>query len=414
MKKDVLFLCQYFFPEYISSANLPFETAKKLVEKGYSVDVLTGYPKEYLKNKINIKINETIFGMNVKRVKYITANRKKRLGRLINYFSFTTAILFKLLMLRKYKYIYVYSNPPLIPYIAYLGNLFFGIKIIYILYDIYPEIALISKTIKHKKLIHIIMNHINRMIFRKLSLLVVLSRDMEEFILKNREITKNKILVIENWYNRINDENISLVKNVSIFHEIEEDERMKFVYTGNLGIAQDSDLIIELIKENKNSDKICFIIAGHGNKIKDLKELLNETKMNNLYIYDFLHDEEFNKLLLIADVFLLSLKRELTGLASPSKLYSYLAAGKPLVAMIDENSYLAKTIIKENVGIVIDSDNLSKLTDSILSIKLKSINYINMCQNSINLFEKSFETNVATEKYVNMMNTLKEINDNER
>ena len=46
-KKDIVFLCQFFHPEYISSAQLPFDTAKALQKAGFSVDVVCGYPKEY-------------------------------------------------------------------------------------------------------------------------------------------------------------------------------------------------------------------------------------------------------------------------------------------------------------------------------------------------------------------------------
>ena len=41
MKKDILFLCQFFYPEYISSAVLPFDTAKALHQAGFSVEVLS-------------------------------------------------------------------------------------------------------------------------------------------------------------------------------------------------------------------------------------------------------------------------------------------------------------------------------------------------------------------------------------
>ena len=47
MKKDILFLCQFFYPEHNSSATLPFDTAQYLANHGFSVDALCGYPKEY-------------------------------------------------------------------------------------------------------------------------------------------------------------------------------------------------------------------------------------------------------------------------------------------------------------------------------------------------------------------------------
>ena len=47
MKKDVLFMCQFFYPEYISSAVLPSETAFDLAKSGFEVGALCGYPHEY-------------------------------------------------------------------------------------------------------------------------------------------------------------------------------------------------------------------------------------------------------------------------------------------------------------------------------------------------------------------------------
>ena len=44
-------MCQYFYPEYVSSATLPTELAEDLIEKGLSVDILCGYPKEYYEGK---------------------------------------------------------------------------------------------------------------------------------------------------------------------------------------------------------------------------------------------------------------------------------------------------------------------------------------------------------------------------
>ncbi len=53
MKKDILIMCQYFYPEYVSSAVLPTELAVDLASKGWSVDVLCGQPREYtLENRV--------------------------------------------------------------------------------------------------------------------------------------------------------------------------------------------------------------------------------------------------------------------------------------------------------------------------------------------------------------------------
>jgi glycosyltransferase involved in cell wall biosynthesis len=310
--------------------------------------------------------------------------------------------------LRKYNYIYVYSNPPLLPYIAYLANKLYGVKIIYILYDIYPEMALYTNTINEKSLIYKVMLYINKKVYERLTALVVISEDMKSFILNNRDIQALKVHVIENWYHKIDIENNLANNAIDKFEKLKKDDRFKLAYTGNLGVAQDSDLIIEFIRRNQNSDKISFIISGHGSKMEDLKHLNNYLSFDNLYLFDYLHEKEFEKLLVLSDAFLLSLKKELSGLAAPSKIYTYLSAGKPIVAIIDNNSYLAKFITNENIGLIGDINNHSGLINQIINLKNNYLKYTEICKNAIELFNKFYETNIATDKYIKLMEDVEE------
>ncbi len=68
MKRDILFMCQFFYPEHNSSATLPFDTAKFLASRGFTVDALCGYPKEYNFDG-EVPLEETVDGVNIRRVK---------------------------------------------------------------------------------------------------------------------------------------------------------------------------------------------------------------------------------------------------------------------------------------------------------------------------------------------------------
>lgn len=69
MKKDILFLCQYFYPEHNSSATLPFDTARYFAKQGFSVGVLCGYPKEYF-DENEVPYEEEIDGIHIHRISY--------------------------------------------------------------------------------------------------------------------------------------------------------------------------------------------------------------------------------------------------------------------------------------------------------------------------------------------------------
>lgn len=70
MKRDILFLCQFFYPEYNSSATLPFDTARYLAQSGYSVGALCGYPREYNASG-KVPVRETKNGVSIRRLHYI-------------------------------------------------------------------------------------------------------------------------------------------------------------------------------------------------------------------------------------------------------------------------------------------------------------------------------------------------------
>ena len=101
-KRDVLLLCQFFYPEYISSALLPYDTVRALQGAGFSVDVLCGYPFEYAGGD-PVPVRETIHGIGIQRVKYIQMDRKGFLGRLVNYFSLTFMMMLRLFSFAKYR-----------------------------------------------------------------------------------------------------------------------------------------------------------------------------------------------------------------------------------------------------------------------------------------------------------------------
>ena len=128
-KKKVLLLCQYFYPEQKSSATLPYDTAVRLTEAGMEVDVLCGRPKEYT-SETDVPLREIVNGVSIHRVRYAQPDRKRVIGRLINYFSFTTRVLFSLREIGSHDVVIVYSNPPILPMAAALANRFFRTKII--------------------------------------------------------------------------------------------------------------------------------------------------------------------------------------------------------------------------------------------------------------------------------------------
>ena len=402
MKKtrDILFLCQFFYPEYISSAQLPYDTVRALQDAGFTVDALCGYPHEYLDGK-DIPVREEIDGVRIHRLKYIQTGRAGFLGRLINYFSFTFMVLLNLLEIARYRAVVVYSNPPILPWIASWAKVLFGTKLIFVSYDLYPEVATVTNTLREGNIICRLMNHINKCVYRRADHVVALSSEMKEFILKNRDASDETVTVIPNWY-----------KDKGAGPEAGEDNRFReavagrFVvsYFGNMGTMQDMETILGTIRELKEDPGIYFLFAGHGNKMEKLKEIVEQEQISNITIHQFLHGKDFEDALAISDCAFVSLEKGATGLCVPSKTYSYMMQGIPLLAIMDECDIVRD--IEKGAGLWVRNGESEKLAEAIRALRADPEKQKIMRQTCREIYLKNYTTEICTNKYVTLFRGL--------
>ena len=397
-KKDILFLCQFFYPEYISSAQLPFDTVLALKKAGFSVDVLCGYPREYSASK-NVPVAEEVEGIHIRRLKYIQLDRSGFLGRLVNYFSFTFMVLLKLLSIARYRAVVVYSNPPILPWIASWAKALFGTKLVFVAYDLYPEVATVTNTLRQGNMICRLMDHINKVVFRRCDAVVALSSEMRDFIIANRPIAPGKVAVIPNWYK---DEGEVGRREENRFRQRVGD-RFVVSYFGNMGTMQDMQTILGAIRELKGED-VFFLFAGHGNKMEDLKRIVHQEGMENIAIHQFLHGEEFRDALAISDCALVSLEKGATGLCVPSKTYSYMMQGIPLLAIMDEGDIVSD--IEAGAGRWVRNGESAALARAIREMREDPKAHGAMRQKCRELYLKKYTTEICTEQYVSLFRQL--------
>jgi glycosyltransferase involved in cell wall biosynthesis len=351
VKRDVVILCQYFYPEYVSSATLPTELAIGLLDKGLDVSVVTGFPKEYIDgNRRDIPLEENFKGVDIKRVKYTSQNNKTKLGRLLNFFTLFVSMLSKVNHLRKFNTIIVYSNPPILPIIPYYLKKFFKTKFIFVVFDIYPDSALKMNAIKPNGSIHKVMKFINKRVYKKAEKIVLLGNEMKEYVIANKVASSEENLhVIPNWYS-----NETLLETDEVINEeflrIRKEFPFIVLYSGNMGSFQDMETILRGLLHYKDKKEVLFIFCGHGNKLPYVKEFIQENHIANAKVYDFLVGTTYADVLKISDMCVVSLEKGVEGLGVPSKTYGYFAAGKPTIAIMKSATDIAKSILLAECG----------------------------------------------------------------
>lgn len=388
-KIKVTILNQYFYPENITAASLPYELASGLVESGYEVKAVSGMPHEYYKHKT--PKNETVSGISIERINYIYRNRSKKINRIINYFSFFVSILLNRSKLKNADVLITYSSPPINPIVPALFAKKYNYKMIYIVYDLYPDMAVKFGYLRGKSIATKLFSFANNYVFKQSDKIIVLSNEMKEYFASHNGF-EEKIEVIPNWYSEQSLASTSLTVN-------RDRNELRVLYGGNIGIVQDIDTLSAGIVSAKNIKAIHFDFAAHGNRLDNLFKIFEEEKLSNVKKIGFMPKEDYDQYLNKVDLAIISIDPRVQGLASPSKYYSYISKGIPVLFIGPDGMDIAKEICQERIGYVVENGDTEKLRNIFLSLSRDKSELIDMGKRASKLFIKKYTAEHSVRKY---------------
>lgn len=142
-------------------------------------------------------------------------------------------------------------------------------------------------------------------------------------------------------------------------------DKVVFVYGGNLGKPQNIPFIIECMKANAHRDDCFFVICGKGTEYKKLAAYYEKEKPKNLLLLNGLPKEEYEDFVKAFDVGLIFLDHRFTIPNFPSRLLSYMQAKLPVIACTDPNTDIGKVIETGGFGIWSESNDPANFTAAI-------------------------------------------------
>ncbi len=397
----VLVLSQFFYPEYVTSSMLVTQMAEDLATAGLDVEALCGMPKEYVSGQTKAPRKERHNGVLIRRVGYLQLSRKSRIGRLLNYFSLITSMALRWPLFLQYELVIVYSLPPLLPLLPALMNVLFGKKFVFTCYDLYPDLAIAMQAIGRGSAIDRVMSFTNRLVYPRASAIVAIGTEMKQYMLKSGLARDEaKIRVLPNWYDG----------EPNIYTEPNDQPKGQFVvaYSGNMGICQDMDTILQCATALRDRSDVHFVFTGHGNKADELQAEANRLGLANVEFHGYLTGKAYTDMLANADCFVVSLERGMEGLAVPSKSYSYLAAGRPVLAIIHPDTDISRDLTLYECGYTIANHDALGMADLILRISSDRTKLAQMGRNARRLYEERYTREACTKGYVELVKELLE------
>lgn len=365
-KKRILIVTQYYYPESFRINDL----GKDLVDRGYHVDALVGIPNypegQYFKGYgIFSKRKECINGVTVYRCFQFPRGKKASNFRLsLNYLSYMVCaslwILFFFSFRKKYDAVIAFEPSPITLIVpACLYGKIRNTKVLSWIQDIWPDSITDRTSGKLKELLYPPLNSITEFVYRNSAKILISSKGMKNLVCRNADYS-DKIEYVPNWC----DDFLNIKPSDKQIPDIPQG--FIIMMAGNLVDSLDPESLCNCAELLKDIPEIHFAFVGGGSYKDQMEQMFKDRGMHNAHFYGRHPFEMMPLFYAKADAMLLSLMPQETkhlDVTVPSRLQSYMSAGKPIYAMIGSGA--REVIVSADCGFAVDAGDYKGLADII-------------------------------------------------
>ena len=368
-KKHIVFVINYFYPDLASTGQLMTELCLQL-QHDYKITVIAaqpGYAGEVTKKKKIFEYSH-LESVGVTRIKLPIVNKNSKLSRLKYILTYFTMANIALLKMKNVDIVYTISQPPILG--GLIGTIHKWIKKskhIYNIQDFNPEQAA-AVAYSSNPFLFKMAYFIDQWNCRFANHIVIVGHDMEE-TLKKRLNTKHLVnySIINNWTDE--SEIIPLNKDhseITAFlqkHQLQD--KFILMYSGNIGLYYDLENVVKVARYFKNNKDIVFLFIGEGAVKQKMQAYVQREQLTNVQFLPYQKKEYLKYSLNSADVHLVVNQKGIKGISVPSKIYGVMAAGKPVLGVLEKGSEVQQLIDKSNCGLVIEPQDYKGIIEGI-------------------------------------------------
>ncbi|HEV2618208.1 MAG TPA: glycosyltransferase family 4 protein [Candidatus Acidoferrales bacterium] len=358
---NILLLNEYFPPDTSATAKIAAVVADTL-SKRHHVTVLAGRPSYDPEEHYPFAFLQRIVSgdLTVERVGSTTYPRHQMRRRVANYLSYA-ALAIPRAMVIKADIVLAMTDPPFNGIIGATVARMKRIPFIYNIRDLYPDMALGGGIVRPRSWVAA-WERLHRAALRQAARVIVLGDDMRDRILA-KGVDPNRVVVVR-------DGTALPAAPAPPGHpaigEIRGAADFVVLHAGNLGFYGAWDTLLEASRLLPvNGTRMIFV--GDGASRSRLEESSRGSTI--VRFLPFRPPEEIPCVMAAGDLHIVTVRRGLGGVVVPSKLYSILAAGRPILAVAPEDTDVARIVRAADCGLVADPDKPSEVAVAIQALK---------------------------------------------
>ena len=372
---NLLVLCPHFAPDLAPTGEVMTQITEQLVARGHRVHIVTSLPW-YMHHAIEpgwqgqaIRHEDTEWGR-VTRVHPFPTDKRNIPARALAFGGFTALTGLAALVSRGRPDAVLAMSPPLTLGLAgWAAARAHRVPFVFNIQDVFPDVAVELGAITDPKVIAVA-SWLERETYLRADAVTVLSDDLRSNLVAKIEGRRgaagdpSKIRVIPNF---IDTDWIKPGERENAYRrEFGLEGKTVVMYAGNVGLSQSLDLVLAAATQLAHDPDVVFVINGGGSARPALE--LAAAGLPNVRFVDMQPKARLPEVAAAADIHVVPLRTGLARSSVPSKLYTILAAGRPVVASVDRGTEVARTVTEAGAGIAVPPDDPEAFTKAIATL----------------------------------------------
>lgn len=302
---------------------------------------------------------------------------------------------------KKYDVAFIDSTPPIQGLKLPIVRLFRKKPVVYNAQDLFPETLSGTGLAKQGGLLWKIGMWVSNVTFRNSEKIIAISNDIKRSMVA-RGVPAEKIEVVYNWVDEKAVQPVAEEDN-PLFEEFGLD-RSKFtiVYAGNLGNAQNIGIVLDGAKE---LPEVQFAVFGSGGLENEVRKRISDEGLTNVHLNPLQPVEKVKYVYSLGEACIVSCKEGLGGSAMPSKSWSIMSCGRPVVASFDEGE-LKEILENNNCGLFSHAGNVKEFVAAIKQLATNREQCEEMGKNARQFILDNLTKEVGAKKYVDIIKSV--------
>ena len=345
----------------------------ELANRGHELHVVTSLPW-YRKHQVEQgwsgalwRVEKTNWGSITRVQPFAGKTKSNLLRRAVGFILFSYLVglraLFAGKVWRRVDGVLAMSPPLTLGLIGWHTKLFRGGKLVFNIQDIFPDAAIETGAITNKKVISFA-SWLERTSYKCSDSVVLLSDDLANNVQSKLEQKFHKrVKVIPNF---VDTQAIMPMSRMTNYRtELRIDDALVVMYAGNVGFSQSLEMLVSAARE---LPQLIFVINGEGAARESLKKSAHG--LSNVRFGDYQDVSRLSEVLATGDIHVVPLKRGLGSVSVPSKTYSILASGRPVLAAVDLDTEVPRILAAADAGVCVEPDNSAAFISALRAMTL--------------------------------------------